>query len=388
MKIVSCISNLDDLPEEFRSLLEAAEIQSFFFGLSWFRTFAKHALDPGDETRIYNVVASDESGDARIVLPTLRRTSDAGFLRARKLHALSSYYTSLFGLIGNCATSKTSLAALAKALAEDTPPWDVIELKPLAIGDPSFDTMISVLKTAGFVVQTYFCFGNWYLEVKGRTFGQYLESLPSVLRNTLNRKKKRLEKSGRAHIEIVSQGEKLDSAIEIYNKVYQASWKQPEPYPSFVPALMRECAKRGILRLGVLTIDGEPAAAQFWIVQNATALIYKLAYDDRFAELSVGTILSGALMQHVIDIDRVEEVDYLTGDDDYKKDWMSGRRERWGILAMNPKTLHGTLAIIRHVGGRAVKRWLKRMIRWDGPKSSGARRTKVAESTSNLVESC
>jgi len=112
----------------------------------------------------------------------------------------------------------------------------------------------------------------------------------------------------------------------------------------------------GALRLGILSVDGEPAAAQLWIVHHGKALIYKLAYDERFADLSVGTILSATLFQHALDVDKVTEVDYLSGDDGYKKDWMSQRRERWGILALNPRTPRGVLAIARHVGGRAVKR--------------------------------
>jgi CelD/BcsL family acetyltransferase involved in cellulose biosynthesis len=112
----------------------------------------------------------------------------------------------------------------------------------------------------------------------------------------------------------------------------------------------------GTLRLGIIHVDGEPAAAQLWFVHNGCALIYKLAYDERFADLSVGTILSAALFQHALDVDKVTEVDYLSGDDAYKKDWMSHRRERWGILALNPRTPRGALAIARHVGGRAMKR--------------------------------
>jgi CelD/BcsL family acetyltransferase involved in cellulose biosynthesis len=65
------------------------------------------------------------------------------------------------------------------------------------------------------------------------------------------------------------------------------------------------------------------------------------------------------MMEYVLDVDRVREVDYLTGDDKYKQDWMTHRRERWGILAMNPRTLRGALAIARHVGGRTVKRTLQ-----------------------------
>ena len=40
-------------------------------------------------------------------------------------------------------------------------------------------------------------------------------------------------------------------------------------------------------------------------------------------------------MEHVIDTDKVHDVDYLTGDDAYKKDWMPDRRERWGIAVFN-----------------------------------------------------
>jgi len=120
-------------------------------------------------------------------------------------------------------------------------------------------------------------------------------------------------------------------------------------------------------------IDGEPAAAQIWIVQNGVALIYKLAYDERFTDLSVGTVLTATLMRHVIDVDKVQEVDYLTGDDAYKRDWMSGRRERGGILAMNPRTVRGAAAIARHVGGRAVKRAIQSLgkrifLRRDAPR--------------------
>jgi hypothetical protein len=33
-------------------------------------------------------------------------------------------------------------------------------------------------------------------------------------------------------------------------------------------------------------------------------------------------------MEYVIDIDKVEEVDFLAGNDAYMQDWMSDRRER------------------------------------------------------------
>ena len=95
---------------------------------------------------------------------------------------------------------------------------------------------------------------------------------------------------------------------------------------------------------------------RLWIVHGGVASIYKLAYDERFAGLSVGTVLTARLMEHVIDGDGVRVVDYLTGDDAYKSSWMSHCRERRGLMAFNRRTPRGLLAAARHIGGRAAKR--------------------------------
>jgi CelD/BcsL family acetyltransferase involved in cellulose biosynthesis len=124
--------------------------------------------------------------------------------------------------------------------------------------------------------------------------------------------------------------------------------------------LITRAAERGWLRLGIVWLKAEPVAAQVWIVANGKADIYKLAYDEAFKDYSPGTVLTARLMQHVIECDAVSEVDYLVGDDAYKKDWMSDRRERWGIVAYNPTTVVGAMGALREALGRLLKRvWLR-----------------------------
>ena len=53
-------------------------------------------------------------------------------------------------------------------------------------------------------------------------------------------------------------------------------------------------------------------------------------------------------MKHVIDVDRVSTVDYLSGDDPYKKDWMSHRQERWALVGYNRRTVRGNLHYAFH----------------------------------------
>ena len=125
---------------------------------------------------------------------------------------------------------------------------------------------------------------------------------------------------------------------------------------ALIEDLARACAAEGALRLGILHLDGAPIAAQIWIVWSGKATLYKLAHDRRHDRLSPGTVLTMHMIERVIDVDRAAEVDFGVGDDPYKRRWASARRERWGLMAFEPRTARGMIGILRHVVGRKVKR--------------------------------
>jgi hypothetical protein len=72
------------------------------------------------------------------------------------------------------------------------------------------------------------------------------------------------------------------------------------------------------------------------------------------------------MIQHVLDVDHVDEIDFGRGDDPFKQLWMSERREHWGLLAFNPSTPLGLLAAARHLGGRRVARFARRWLPVNG----------------------
>jgi len=355
---------LEDLSGKYESLFAENAQRSFFFSKPWFQNLVDTALDPGDVVRIFALELGDTPGTPAAALVTRYHSSHGQNYRLRKLSSLSNFYTSLYApLRSGSSYSPSHLGVLATAISSDSLAWDAVDLKWLDHDAPVFSELQSAFREAGLVVQTYFCAGNWYLPVNGRSFKEYFESLRSSVRNIAKSKNKKIERSGRARIEIISSPTGLGPALEAYQRIYASSWKVPEPYPEFVPGLVRTCAEQGWLRLGLVYVDQEPAAAQIWIIHNCTASIYKVAYDKRFADLSVGSFLTTRMMEYALDVDKVREVDYLTGDEKYKQDWMSHRRERWGILAMNPRTVRGALAILRHIGGRAVKRAVQSAIK-------------------------
>lgn len=342
---VNVYQDLVELPARYAALFQRAQEESFFFSLAWYQNFVSTINAPGRSLRIY----AAESLEAEPLGVLLMEQERGRRFVSRELKGLQNYYTSLFGPILNERHPATALQALTETVSREG--WDCIDLHPLEADLSS--ALVDAFKAAGMFAYRYFCFGNWYLKVNDRSYQEYFSSLPSVLKNTIIRKRK--QSSARVRVEIITDRAGLQSGIEAYHTIYNVSWKLAEPYPHFITGLMETCAEMGWLRLGILRVDNEPAAAQLWIVNAGLASIYKLAYDERFAKLSVGSLLTAHLMQHALDVDRVREVDYLSGDDAYKKDWMSDRRERFGVVALNPRTVKGLVLIAQRLAARAFK---------------------------------
>lgn len=321
------------------------DVRGFDQNLPWFELLARTALLSGVRLQLWHATGSD----CVVLLPMAASQRQSwGY---RRLSTLANYYTSLFSPIGNEHQRASSLSAICQRIAQDRPTWDVLDLHPMDPESDDFVVLERELDAVGFLTHRYFCFGNWYLPAQGISFSEYWSGRPSSLRNTAKRKGKAFARGGHGRFEIVRGGVDLEPAISAYQQIYAASWKVPEPHPEFIPGLIRLAATRGWLRLGLAWYDDNPVAAQIWLVVDGRAAIYKLAYDGRYADLSAGTLLTAHLMQHVLDADKVREVDYLIGDEPYKRDWMSHRRERWGIVAYNSRTIRGRIgSVLQTIG--------------------------------------
>ena len=196
-------------------------------------------------------------------------------------------------------------------------------------------------------------FGNHHEPLAGRDWDAYLRARSGALRETIRRKTRRTADVG---FRIVAGGAALEDAIAGYLDVYARSWKIPEPFPDFNPAMMRGAAAAGALRLALLETAGQVIAAQIWIVAHGTATVVKLAHDEAFKPLSPGTVLTALTIRHLMEQDRVSELDFGRGDDPYKTLWTTQRRQRVGYLLANPLRASGALAIARDLVRQAVAR--------------------------------
>jgi len=335
------------LPASAIELFDDAGADYPEFAAGWFANLhcTVFPADPG--VRYY---VAERAGQPVAILPV--RLARYGIVR--RVEALGNYYTSLYSPILADEATALDLAALLKTASRDHGGAHEMRFAPMDPATPAYVATLAALRSIGWIPFRYFCFGNWHLKITS-DWKTYLEQREGQLRSTIKRKSKKFAAEG-GTFEIITDLAHAETAIADFNQVYSLSWKKPEPYLDFIPGLIRWLANKGWLRLGIARLHGQAIAAQIWIVQADKACIFKLAYDEEYAAYASGTLLTAHLMEHAIDRDKVQEIDYLIGDDEHKKLWMSHRRERWGIVAYNPASIIGLSLLGKEVAGRTLRK--------------------------------
>ena len=311
--------------------LDRARRDSLFDRLSWFRLIADHAPPPG------KLLALRAGGDRNAWLLLT--------IEGRCARAYANWYSLRFGAIGGDAPL---LEALARSLRARRPAIERVELYPLAAGDP----LPAAFGAAGWLTSVQAASTSWQIDTKNMDFDAYWATRGSRLRNTAKRKTKA------ASLEIVLHTRFDPEAWSAYEAVYARSWKPAEGSPAFLRALAEQEGAAGTLRLGIASKDGKPIAAQLWLIESGVATIHKLAYVEEARDLSPGTILSVAMFRHALDIDKVERIDFGTGDDGYKADWMDRSEPLNRMIAFNPSTPGGWAGAARSKASELVRRAL------------------------------
>jgi CelD/BcsL family acetyltransferase involved in cellulose biosynthesis len=349
---VEVLSHPDQLPDDVQALFAEASSEYIEFGTTWFKNLVDTVFAESPGVRIY-VVRSDGQPVAALAVLVQKATL------ANRAESLGNYYTALYSpTVGTDATA-ADMVLLLQSLKRDHAPLVSMRFSPMDPRSSNYRLLRDALRSAGLTPFEFFCFGNWYLTVKGN-WEAYLMGRTGTLRSTIKRMTKKFLADG-GRLEIFNGSADVERALQAYEQVYAASWKNTEPYPNFVQGLVRASAAKGWLRLGVAWLENKPIAAQIWIVANGNSNIYKVAYDENYKAYTPGTLLTALLMQHSFEVDKVSKVDYLMGDDPYKKTWMSERQERWGIVAYNPRTVVGAILLAREVAGRKLKPWLVKL---------------------------
>ena len=313
-----------------------------FHRRAWFDMLARHCF-AGREV----LTPQARIGDASAVLPLVRDAEDG------RLSALANYYSfsyaPVFEGVEDAAVRDALVLQIAAGLRGSA---GRISLYPLI--DNEGDAMPELLRRAfacaGWIALLTDQGGNYIVDLESQDFEAYWRTRPGALRASVRRK----QRSGRYAYDI--HRHLNDPLWQEYCAVYAASWKNAEPYPAMVRAVAEEAGARGCLRLGIARHDGHGVAAQLWTIEGDTACIHKIAHDNTEDSHSPGTLLSHHMFAHMIDVEKVSRIDYGTGGNAYKRDWMERERPMLRLDCFDPRRAGQWLPALRTRISQLVRR--------------------------------
>lgn len=154
------------------------------------------------------------------------------------------------------------------------------------------------------------------------TWDEYLESLSTKQRHEVRRKMRRLLEAGNVSYHNVVDTASVPGAMETFFKMFVESRRDKAafltgPRESFFKILTASMAGAGLLKLGVLELDGKPVAQIICFDYNNCIYLYNSGYDPDYVSMSVGLLSKALAIKDSIEQGK-RKFDFLRGSEIYK----------------------------------------------------------------------
>jgi CelD/BcsL family acetyltransferase involved in cellulose biosynthesis len=168
------------------------------------------------------------------------------------------------------------------------------------------------------------------------SFDAVLAERSSNLRSQVRRRQRAFERDGRLELRTTTGGPELEEAFAAFLGIEGSGWKDEvgtslagDPAATALyRTFAHRAARRGWLRLHLLTLDDEPIAGDYTCVMGDQAFMLKTGYAVTHAERSPGLVLRALAIRYLIEESGVTGYDLLGGADAYKLRWTAETRPR------------------------------------------------------------
>jgi len=306
-----------------------------FLCFDWFKTWLNHFLTADQ----LSILLLFRNHDIVAIAPFILRDDRFKGIKVRKLELIGNIYSPIRSLLIHDTEfykSGNILPIILRFLAQQNTCWDIIELSPIPEESRHFGLLNDSLNQIPYKNSQFVCFTNWYLDNIDYSSSTFFSNLSKNMKRNIKRTKRNAEKAGELKFRMLSKPEEVSQNIKTYFSVYARSWKKEEEVgPHFHMDLTRLAAQKGWLRLGFVYLGDVPIVTGFALVCEDIAYFSKNAYDQAYRELGAGTIWMSEMIKYVVDVDKVHVIDFLRGDEPYKRRWLKHHRERRGFLIFN-----------------------------------------------------
>ena len=291
---------------------------------AWVSSFVEHGIEPGQTWRCLFAYAGD---DLIGVLPLIKGRRQ--IMGARLYAPVGANTRSGYALL-RAGAEHRALSAMVAAVQDEEPTYLRIHMRGIREGAP----LLSARRSPGFRVSTVPA-AMWrasargsFLPVQG-SYAAYEKGLPSNFRRNIRKASNRCE---RTHETVYQFRTGADAgAPELFDEFIQleaSGWKgtagtaiQCTPRRvEFYSALTRRLSEMGCLEWHFLELDGTPVAGHLAIRFGRSLVLFKIAYDEKYARLGPGSLLFREAASRAFADEGLDEINCLT-DRAWHRNW-------------------------------------------------------------------
>jgi CelD/BcsL family acetyltransferase involved in cellulose biosynthesis len=341
-----------------------AVFRSWEWQATWWRTLGS---TPG--RRLAILVGRDATGPRGILPLCIDDAPVARLVPRRRLRFLAddTVGSDYLGLIAPAADHAALAARFAERVASDPglADADLAQLHDLSDVDPLADILAESFRSAGWArvhtVPRYRC----PLARIRPSLEDYLASRPNHFGRQIARKHAELMRQPGFDLRILDRPDEVAASFDALFALHRARWQEDGGSAAFTSPQIEEfhrrsghlLAERGLTRVGLLTMRGEPVAAAYGFQRGARLDYYQSGMLPEWRRRSVGMVVLVELIRRA-HAEGVNEIDFLRGEEPYKGFWATEIRTTHTLVAQRG-TVRGRVA----AGAQALVAGLRRVAR-------------------------
>ena len=350
------------LREEWNELLAASAADGLFLTWEWLSHWWRH-LSAGRRLSLTLVRAG---GELVAIAPlAVRRRRVAGILPVRSLEFLGtgsvgSDYLDVIVRRGHERAVRAALAA--RFTAERT----MLDLGQLHRGASVAEDLASDLAGGGWAPAETPGQVCPFIDLRGQSWEAYLGGLGKEHRYNVQRRLRNAARAFALRFEPARTEDERRTALALLLRLHDLRFGarsdafHTPALRAFHADLSRTALARGWLRLFVLSLDGQPAAALYGFCYRRRFSFYQSGFDPAYAKWSVGLLAMGLAIKAAIE-EGAEEYDLLHGDEGYKFHWASQSRALTRV-ELYPPTVRDRLRRHAREASRSGRRLARRLL--------------------------
>jgi len=305
------------LRPEWNDLLHRSRSDTLFLTWEWQSTWWKHlgegnllllGFRGGDDGRLVGIAPffSVQTDDGRSIWNVLGCRDVSDYL----------------DLIVERGQEEAVYQALLDYLADQAPPWDVIDCCNIPQQSLSYERLRAMADARGYqtLVEIEDVCPIIHLPA---TWEEYLLRLDKKQRHEVRRKLRKADTEADTRFRIVGQDRSVRIEMQMFIELHQKSTPEKDKFmdpqmQGFFFEVAEVAQAQGWLQLAFVEIDGKKAASLLNFDYGDTILVYNSGYDPaQFSQLSPGIVVTARCIEHAIALGRAR-FDFLRGNEIYK----------------------------------------------------------------------